>query len=69
MRDFYQQHMTQDVTLLQKNLAGKCYLLQGLPLEVSAVDLRARLQQNVNVDFLLPSRVVEYLQKEKIYCA
>ncbi|WP_324692568.1 nicotinate-nucleotide adenylyltransferase [Candidatus Thiothrix phosphatis] len=53
---------------LRQAPAGRVYPLAVTALDISATDLRHRLQQGKNPRYLLPDAVFDYIQRHQLYC-
>jgi len=67
--EFYKSTAISAVNLLHSALQGFCYYYPGLALDIAATAIRERLKQQMNVDFLIPKAVQEYIAKQNIYTA
>lgn len=65
---FAQENMVQDAKELQKSSAGHIFFPKITPLSISSTAIRQQLSLGINPRYLLPDAVLEYIQREKLYC-
>lgn len=67
LKQYVAQHQTEQLADLQQQPCGCLYFTAVTQLEISATEIRKRLQQAQNCQFLLPQQVIDYLIKQRIY--
>lgn len=60
--------LTENPDDLRTMSAGRIYSLAVTALDISATDLRTRLNAGKNPRYLLPSAVLDYIQRHQLYC-
>ena len=55
------------VTQLRSTASGLAYLTQALAVDVSATQIRAALQREIEPDSLIPQVVLDYIQQHNLY--
>lgn len=65
---WYKPHVSANPDDLRTTPAGWIYPLAVTALDISATDLRKRLQQGKNPRYLLPDTVLDYIQTHQLYC-
>ena len=61
-------HQTSSVEQLHAQPAGKIYLAQTPLYDISATDIRQRLEQHLPCDDLIPPAVAEFIRQHQLYC-
>ncbi|GDX05914.1 nicotinate-nucleotide adenylyltransferase [Buttiauxella sp. A111] len=61
-------HLTSSVAQLHAQPAGKIYLAQTPMYDISATNIRQRLEQHLPCDDLLPPAVAEFIRQHHLYC-
>lgn len=61
-------HLTSSVEQLHAQPAGKIYLAQTPMYDISATNIRQRLEQHLPCDDLLPPAVAEFIRQHQLYC-
>ncbi len=61
------QRQTQAPADLQNQQAGRIYLAQVSQLDISASQIRQLVSMNQSASYLLPTSVLEYIQKNQLY--
>ncbi|WMY73281.1 nicotinate-nucleotide adenylyltransferase [Buttiauxella selenatireducens] len=61
-------HLTSSVEQLHARPAGKIYLAQTPMYDISATNIRQRLEQHLPCDDLLPPAVAEFIRQHHLYC-
>ena len=67
LREFTQRRQATKRTQLQESAAGRVMLLPVTQLEISASDIRQRIQQGGSARYLLPEPVLEEIIEEQLY--
>jgi len=67
IEEFYSQHLINDTTSLKHTNRGKILKLELPLLEISSTRVRELIKQNENLQELLPVKIIEYIQAEKLY--
>jgi len=62
--NWYQNNLAIDET---KQLAGHIWPITVSQLEISATDIRTKIEQGLNAQFLLPEAVIRYIDKRHLY--
>lgn len=64
---WHQQYLSADPECVRNTPAGHIYSLAVTALDISATDLRHRLQQGKNPRYLLPDAVLDYIETKQLY--
>jgi nicotinate-nucleotide adenylyltransferase len=64
---FLQAHYTENVDDLITNNAGYIHMQAITPLAISSTTIREMIKTEKNVDYLLPSNLVTYINQHKLY--
>lgn len=64
---FLSEHQMEDATDLQQKLYGGIYIQNISQLAISASDIRSQIAAGLNVRFLLPDSVYDYIQQHQLY--
>ncbi|MGB7801063.1 nicotinate-nucleotide adenylyltransferase [Buttiauxella sp.] len=67
-QQWLEAHQTSSVEQLHALPAGKIYLAQTPLYDISATDIRQRLEQHLPCDDLLPPAVAEFIRQHQLYC-
>ena len=65
--EFFKIRLTNEITELAHNLAGKLYFQQVTQLDISATAIRNMIAEQHNPGFLLPDTVIAYIRQHKLY--
>lgn len=67
LSDFIAQHQLNDTEDLHQQLHGGVYIQNISQLMISASDIRSQIAAHLNVQFLLPDNVYQYIQQHQLY--
>lgn len=67
LKDWVEQHQTNDSALLKNNLNGYIYFIDIPMLDISSNMIRELYSQQKTVDDLLPSQTLSYIQENHLY--
>jgi nicotinate-nucleotide adenylyltransferase len=63
----FHQHQSEDIALLQSQIAGKIITVQLTSLSISATAIREQIQKKLSPRYLLPDCVLDYINEQKLY--
>ncbi len=67
LRPHYDENLNEVIRELSEQYQGKIYCLHTPELEISATDLRERLQQGKSIRYLVPAAVEKWLREHNVY--
>ncbi|MBY0377433.1 MAG: nicotinate-nucleotide adenylyltransferase [Gammaproteobacteria bacterium] len=67
LSDFISQHQLNDTEDLHQQLHGGIYIQNISQLTISASDIRSQIAAHLDVRFLLPDNVYQYIQQHQLY--
>lgn len=67
LTQFLSEHQMEDATDLQQKLHGGIYIQNISQLAISASDIRSQIAAHLNVRFLLPDSVYDYILQHQLY--
>lgn len=62
------RYLTHDISELHHRPAGRIFIADTPELDISATDIRQRLMRHQPCDDLLPQAVLQYIQRNALYC-
>lgn len=69
LQQFVHHRRTEDSKQLHRQLAGCVYSFQATQLNISATRIRQLIQAAQSPRYLLPERVLDYIEQQHLYCA
>jgi nicotinate-nucleotide adenylyltransferase len=67
LMNFFKTRMTENVSDLKQNIAGRLYFQPVTPLTISSTQIRKLCSQGLSPRFLMPDNVINYLYQHKLY--
>ncbi len=67
LKDFYQEHHSEDLNALTTHPAGKLYFTSLTQMDISSTAIRRLLRDGHSPRFLLPDAVLAYIFAQKLY--
>jgi nicotinate-nucleotide adenylyltransferase len=65
--DWIAENNCEDLSTMQQQPAGSVYFCNLSMLDISSTDIRDKLAKGQDIDFLTPTKVVEYIQQHHLY--
>lgn len=65
--DFLQKRLTDDISLLKAEPAGRLFFKNVTQLDISATEIRTLHAKKRSIRFLLPDNVINYIEQYKLY--
>ena len=67
LAELINDHLCDDLGILKTSPAGKIYFLEVTQLDIASSEIRQKVAESHQTNFLLPSRTLEYIQKHQLY--
>ena len=64
---FKEEDLIEEKKRAEKKYNGEIIFLNILDLEISSTDIRKRISEGKRIDFFVPKRVINLIEKENIY--
>jgi len=65
--ELYEKHLTTELSALHTQEAGKIFAVDMAELDISSTRIRERIRTKQNVHYLLPEKVITYIEQEGLY--
>ncbi len=67
LSELVKDHLCDDLGILKTSPAGKIYFLEVTQLDIASSEIRQKVAESHQANFLLPSNTLEYIQKHQLY--
>ncbi|MGB1807884.1 MAG: nicotinate-nucleotide adenylyltransferase [Porticoccaceae bacterium] len=67
LADWIDSHLCEDLDMLQRSSAGSIHFCELTMLDLSSTEIRRKVAEGKNIQFMTPDAVVDYIQQHHLY--